>query len=263
MGAAALPFNRHLAWNRLIAMKPITSCATPIVAASRSALSALLFAAAFAAAAAAPPPAGALQGEVLETRNVDGYTYLRLKTASGETWAAVPTSTVKPGAKVTIGNSMVMENFESKTLKKKFDRIVFGQIVDPAGGPATGTAAAPPAMPQAAAPAAKPIKVDKATGPDARTVAEVVTGKDKLKDKSVLVRGQVVKVNTGIMGKNWLHLRDGSGSAADGSNDILVTTKDVAALGDVVSVKGVVRTDVNLGSGYAYAVLIEDAALRK
>jgi len=194
---------------------------------------------------------------VLETRNVDGYTYLRLRSAGGDTWAAVPTSIVKPSAQVTIGNTMVMENFESKTLKKKFDKIVFGQIVDPAAVPAAGSAAAP------AAPAAKPIKVDKATGPEARTVAEVVTGKAPLKDKGVLVRAQVVKVNTGIMGKNWLHLRDGSGSAADGSNDILVTTKDIAALGDVVSVKGTVRTDVNLGSGYTYAVLIEDVAVRK
>jgi hypothetical protein len=158
---------------------------------------------------------------------------------------------------------MVMENFESKTLKKKFDKIVFGQIVDPAAGPAGGSAAAPPASPQAAAPMAQPIMVAKAAGPDARTVAEVVTGKAKLKDKSVLVRGQVVKVNAGIMGKNWLHLRDGSGSAADGSNDILVTTKDTAALGDIVSIKGTVRTDVNLGSGYTYAVLIEDAVVRK
>jgi len=244
----------HFAWTRLIAMKSVTTrFATPV----RSALATLLSAVAFAAAAAPAPAAGALRGEVLETRNVDGYTYLRLKTASGDTWAAVPTTTVKPGAQVTIGNTMVMENFESKSLKTKFDKIVFGQIVDPAAGPATGSAAAP------AAPAAKPIKVDKATGPDARTVAEVVTGKAGLKDKSVLVRAQVVKVNTGIMGKNWLHLRDGSGSAADGSNDILVTTRDIAALGDVVSVKGTVRTDVNLGSGYTYGVLIEDAALRK
>ena len=133
----------------------------------------------------------------------------------------------------------------------------FGACFAPACiAPRSGAAWAP-------APAAKPIKVDKASGPDARTVAEVVTGKAGLKDKSVLVRAQVVKVNTGIMGKNWLHLRDGSGSAADGSNDILVTTRDIAALGDVVSVKGTVRTDVNLGSGYTYAVLIEDAAVRK
>ena len=117
---------------------------------------------------------------------------------------------------------------------------------------------APPAA--AAAPVAK---VAKATGPDAKTVAEVVGGKASLKDKPVLVRGQVVKMNAGIMGKNWVHLQDGSGSAGAGTNDILVTTQDMASVGDVVTVKGTVRTDVNLGSGYAYAVLIEDAALRK
>jgi hypothetical protein len=154
---------------------------------------------------------------------------------------------------------MVMENFESKTLKKKFDKIVFGQLLDASGSPAAGTAAAPPASLQPA----KAIKVAKATGPDARTVEDVVTGKSGLKGKSVLVRGEVVKVNTGIMGKNWLHLRDGSGVAANGSNDILVTTKDIAAIGDVVNVKGIVRTDVDLGSGYAYEVLIEDAEVRK
>jgi hypothetical protein len=244
-------------------MKLVTSCAMRFAGTLRSALPALLLAAAYSGVAAAPPPVGTLRGEVLETRNVDGYTYLRLKTTGGETWAAVPSTNAKPGAQVTIGNTMVMENFESKTLKKKFDKIVFGQIVDPAGGPAGGSAAAPTASPHAASPMAQPIMVAKATGPDARTVAEVVTGKAKLKDKSVLVRGQVVKVNAGIMGKNWLHLRDGSGSAADGSNDILVTTKDTAALGDIVSIKGTVRTDVNLGSGYTYAVLIEDAAVRK
>jgi hypothetical protein len=239
-----------------MATQPATFRAAQLPTALRMAFAALLSTAAFAVAAAAPPPAGTLRGEVLEARNVDSYTYLRLKTAGGETWAAVPTTAVKPGAQVSIGNVSVMENFESKTLKRKFDKIVFGQIVDPTAGP--GTAAAGPA-----AQADKPIKVDKASGPDARTVAEVVGGRAALKDKSVLVRGQVVKVNTGIMGKNWLHLRDGSGSAADGSNDILVTTKDIAALGDVVSAKGTVRTEVNLGSGYNYAVLIEDAALRK
>jgi hypothetical protein len=73
----------------------------------------------------------------------------------------------------------------------------------------------------------------------------------------------VVKTNVGILGKNWLHLQDGSGTAAAGTNDILVTTKDVVAVGDIVTAKGTVRTDVNLGSGYVYSVLIEDAAVRK
>jgi hypothetical protein len=65
------------------------------------------------------------------------------------------------------------------------------------------------------------------------------------------------------MGKNWLHLRDGSGAAGAGTNDILVTSKDVAAVGDVVLVKGVIRTDVKLGAGYDYDVLIENATLQK
>ncbi len=226
------------------------------LARSCSALAGLFLAAGLAAQAATPAPAStSLKGEVLETRNVDSYTYLRLKTAQGETWAAVPTTAAKKGSQVTIGNTMVMRNFESKTLNKTFDSIVFGQVVEPGAK----TAAAQPA-----APAAEPvIKVDKARGDYAKTVAEVVTGKAALKDKTVLVRGQVVKVSQGILGKNWLHLRDGSGSAAAGSHDILVTTKNDAALGDIVSAKGTVRTDVTVGPGYAYAVLIEDAALSK
>jgi len=106
-------------------------------------------------------------------------------------------------------------------------------------------------------------KVAKATGADAKTVAEVFAGKAALKDKPVTVRGQVVKVSAGILGKNWLHVQDGSGNAKDGTHDLIVTTKDTAAVGDVVSAKGTVRTDVNIGSGYAYAVLVEDAALRR
>ena len=225
---------------------------------SVTALAALVLATAALAAQAVPSqPATTWKGEVLETQNVDGYTYLRLKTKEGETWAAVPTTTVKKGAQVTIGNAMTMENFESKTLKKKFDKIVFGQIVDPSAKPATTPAAMP------AAPAAAVAPVPKATGADARTVAEVVKGKATLRDKTVLVHARVVKANLGIMGKNWLHLQDGSGAASDGTNDILVTTKDQAAVGDIVTVKGTVHTDVNLGSGYAYAVLIEDAQVRK
>jgi DNA/RNA endonuclease YhcR with UshA esterase domain len=222
-------------------------------------LAALLLAAAVSAA----PPALAQQvrtvkGEILETRNVESYTYLRLKTSDGEIWAAVPTTAAKKGTQVTIGNAMTMENFESKTLKKKFDKIVFGQIIEPGAAPAAPYGAMP------AGPAGGPVvKVPKASGPDARTVAEVVKGKAGLKDKAVLVRGQVVKVNLGIMGKNWLHLQDGSGTAGDGSNDVLVTTQDKAVVGDIVSARGTVRTDVNLGAGYAYGVLIEDAVVRK
>jgi hypothetical protein len=212
-------------------------------------------------ATAATPQNGTLSGEVLEARSVEGYTYLRLRTATGETWAAVPTATVKTGERVTLADPMVMENFESKSLKRKFDRIVFATVAGNEAAPAAAKAAQ--AAPPKAAAAAPVGKVAKASEADAKTVAEVSTGKAALKDRSVTVRGQVVKVNSGILGKNWLHLQDGTGKAADGSDDLIVTTTDAAAVGDVVTISGTVRTDVNVGSGYAYAVLVENAKVRR
>jgi hypothetical protein len=128
-----------------------------------------------------------------------------------------------------------------------------------AGVPWTAGAQHPPASAATAAPA----KVPKASGPEARTVAEVFKGRSALKDKTVLVRGRVVKVNSGIKGKNWLHVQDGSGSAADGSHDLIVVTADTAAVGDIVNARGTVRTDVVVGPGYAYDVLVDGATLKK
>ena len=107
------------------------------------------------------------------------------------------------------------------------------------------------------------MKVPKATGPDARTVAEIIDKKAALNNKPVLVRGKVVKYTPGVMGKNWIHLQDGSGSPADGTNDVLVTTKDETKIGAVVVARGTVRTDVDLGSGYFYKVLVDEAKLQK
>lgn len=234
------------------------------------AIATVLFA--FAGFAAAAGPAAPLQGEVLEIRDVEVYTYLRLRTAGGEVWAAVSKAPVSKGARVTIDNPMVMHNFESKSLKKTFDKIVFGSLASPSAPAAAAAGVKPPASmvpggsagAAAAAPAQAPaVKVAKATGADARTVAEVVGARTALKDKGVSLRGKVVKVNLGIMGKNWFHLQDGSGAASAGTNDILVTSKDQAALGEVITVKGTVRTDVQVGAGYNYSVLIEGAAISR
>jgi hypothetical protein len=73
----------------------------------------------------------------------------------------------------------------------------------------------------------------------------------------------VVKYNPGIMGKNWLHLRDGSGTAAAGTNDVLVTTTEQAKVGDIVTAKGVLRTDRDFGAGYLYKAIVEEATLQR
>jgi hypothetical protein len=132
-----------------------------------------------------------------------------------------------------------------------------------AGGPPNPTQMAAQHQAVATGPAdAKVEKVAKAGGADARTVEEIWGQRVKLKGKPVTVRGQVVKF-TPVMGKNFLHLRDGSGSADKKNNDVTVTTADSVAVGDVVTAKGVIVVDKDFGSGYAYPVMIEDAKVAK
>ena len=200
-------------------------------------------------AAPGQAPSSAVKGEVLEVKNVESYTYLRLKTKSGETWAAVTTAPVKKGQNVTIEDVMTMRNFESKMLKQTFPIILFGTLGGTSGGgamasPSSGVSAADVAAAHpgfAKVDDKQVVRVAKATGANAKTVAEVLTKGPELKDKSVLVRGQVMKYTPGIMGKNWLHISDGSGSASNGTNDLIVTTTQQAKVSDVVTAKGIVR----------------------
>lgn len=238
-----------------------------------------------AAAPAAAVNSAQVTGKVLETMDAAGYTYVRVKTADGEKWAAVSAAKIEKGSTVTINEQMTAENFESKTLNRKFDKIIFGTIDAPGAAAAPAAMMAsnkmPPGHPPAnatqaaaasamgtpaqhmSAPSAGPISVPKADGADAKTVAEVWSAKASLNGKPVVVRAKVVKFLGGIMGKNWLHVRDGSGSSADGSDDLTVTTDDVVAVGDVVTVRGTVRADKDFGAGYKYAVIVEDAKVAK
>jgi len=224
---------------------------------------ALFFACSLAASAMPPAPTTgtALSGTVLEAKDGGGYTYLRLRTKNGEVWAAVPAAQVKTGAEVSIANPQTMSGFQSKALNRTFDTIIFGTLAG------AGAQAAPDlrAMHAGAnqAPKVPEVKVEKAKGANAQTVAGIVASAPKFKDKPVTVRGQVVKFSPGIMGKNWLHLRDGTGSSRDGTDDLIVVTNDSTSVGEVVLVSGTVRTDRDLGMGYSYKVLVEDARLAK
>jgi biotin carboxyl carrier protein len=236
---------------------------------------------------AANPPAGSITGKVIETMDSGGYTYMKLSSGGGEVWVAVNAAKVKKGQTVTVVNAMAMDGFESKTLHRKFDRILFGSLAVPGAegkAPPIDSAAAqqgqmPPGHPDAsdpkfremmasqhAAAAQGPadvgsVKVPKAEG--GKTVAEICSERRTLADQEVIVRGKVVKFLPEIMGRNWLHIRDGSGTAEAKDNDLTVTTSETAAIGDIVVVKGTVKIDQNFGAGYAYPVLIEKAKIAK
>lgn len=113
-----------------------------------------------------------------------------------------------------------------------------------------------------AAAASEPIKVEKAKGADAHTVSEAYENAAKLDKKTVVVRGKVVKVSKGIMGKNWVHVQDGSGDPGKGTNDLVFTTKDDPKVGSVVTAKGTLYKDKDFGAGYKYKAIVEETTFK-
>ncbi len=291
-------------------------------------------------AAAAPtepansPPATddtALNGDVLETLPVSKYTYLRLRTSTGEVWAAVPSAPIAVGSHVAIENATRMDDFKSTTLKRTFQVIYFGtlgarlaatteqkfSVTDvpglddeqplpsdhpalgaagtlgpvsdsdplPPGHPNIGATAAPglavgdsDALPVghpetgAAAPhggAADPsadtalpvVPVEPARGLNARDINQLGAQRLKLAGQRVRVRGQVMKVTPDVNGRAFFHLRDSSGGAKP--TDLVVTAVVPPKRGQVATFEGTLRTDVDVGIGYKYPVLLEDATVQE
>ena len=108
----------------------------------------------------------------------------------------------------------------------------------------------------------KDIKVDKATGENACTVGECFARAKELDNKKVRVRGKVVKVSRMIMGRNWVHIQDGTGNPMENTHDLVVTTQAEPKLDSVVTVEGTLHANRDFGAGYKYNAIIEDAEIK-
>jgi hypothetical protein len=207
------------------------------------------------------PAATTFAGKVMETMDAGTYTYVRVASGNREIWAAASHFNVTVGETVVVPLDMAMENFHSDTLNRDFPVIYFAGAISREGE------MKPPAMPAghppisggavhggAPVPAVEPV-------PGGITVAEIWAGRSRLAGSTITVRGRVVKFNPGIMGTNWMHLQDGSGSPANGTHDITVTTPANVKVGDVVTATGTVAIDQDFGAGYVYPVIIREAAV--
>lgn len=208
-----------------------------------------------------------ISGKVVETMNAGGYTYVCLEKNGKKTWVAAPETNATVGQKMEFQPGAEMKNFTSKTLNRTFDSITFsGGPAVKAGGGASADKPAPTnhggSKAAAAAPGEK-ISVGKAAGPNAYTVSEIYAKKAALHNKTAVVKAKVVKVSAGIMGKNWVHLRDGTGDAAKGTNNLVATSQDLPSVGDVVTMKGTIYKDKDFGAGYKYAVIMEKAKIQR
>ena len=194
--------------------------------------------------------------------DASNYTYVRVKADSGELWAAASRFKAAVGDKVVISLEQPMENFHSQALNRDFPVIYFVSRIGHEGDappPPMAVGHAPVQRPATAPPETVTTVIEPADG--GTTVAAVWKTRTSLAGKKVTVRGTVVKYNGGILGANWIHLQDGTGDGADGSNDITVTSETDTKVGDVITVTGTVAVNKDFGAGYKYRVIIEHASI--
>jgi len=214
-------------------------------------------------------------GKVIFAKTAGNYTYLRLDEKGKKVWLAASPMEVAVGDTVEYSGGDIFQKFESKAMKKTFDEIRLVTrihvVKDPpakgkplpaakteGGAPPGGGKGAAQAPPAKTASATFPGKGEIAKAKNGKTVAELFSGRESLKDSQVAVRGKVIKVSRNILMKNWVTLADGTGAAPD--DRIVVVTTENAALGETVTAKGVLKVDVNLGAGYKYKAMIDEAA---
>ena len=225
-------------------------------------------------AAVAPGSVQTVQGRVLESFDASGYTYVRVKADAGEIWAATLPFKVAVGDTVIVPLENPMRNFKSQAMKREFDLVYFvSRISKPGEAPPTTAAGLPPGhppmtpagTPEAMVPADPNAKLIDPIAPPAggTSVAKVWSDRKALSGKMVTIRGKVVKYNSGIMGLNWLHVQDGSGSIKDGTHDLTVTSTNESRAGDIVTITGTVVVDKNFGAGYGYAVMLQGAKIAR
>lgn len=92
-----------------------------------------------------------------------------------------------------------------------------------------------------------------------KSVAEVHQNKAALAGKTINAQGTVVKANNGIRGYNFVHVQDGTGG--EDSNRLIVRSKQTAEVGSKVTISGTVVVDKDMGSGYFYPLIIEEATI--
>lgn len=195
--------------------------------------------------------------KVVEVIQVPDYSYLEVEESGERYWMAVGRGNYNEGEQLFYSQSMEMKNFKSTTLDRTFDRILFVQNIS-RNMPAAESEPRPNPHGNVAE-AGLEAPIEPAAG--GKTIAEIFANSASLAGQTVRVKGKVVKYNANIMGRNWIHLQDGTGEK--GSNDLTVTSDQPAAVGDVVVAEGVVAIDQDLGSGYFYKVIVEKATIEK
>ena len=189
-----------------------------------------------------PPPDGwanAAPTQVEQVVNREASQLLEVRQGQLTAWVEVPQVGAKVGDYILLGAGKARENVSIPELEAR------AQVVDIKHARVVSFETAQRAVVSAAP-------------KDAVAVGTVYDELDQRKDKEIVVYGTVVKAASAV-GWNWVHLRDGTGDPSLGTHDLTVQTRWEVAEGQRAAFKGVLRKDVELGFGYRYDALVEEA----
>ena len=193
--------------------------------------------------------------QVKEFIQTSAYTYILVEENNKEFWLAV--SKIEPvvGETYYYKEALEMVDFQSKELDRVFKSVFFVQHISKEPGSKQQVALDQYKHKRSTKSAAN-IDIKPVEG--GVSIAHLFEHGEQYADKTVLVRGEIVKINKAIMEKNWVHLQDGS--SFEGKNDLtLTTTQDNFKIGETVTFKGKVAVKKDFGSGYSYELIVEEA----
>jgi len=209
-------------------------------------------------------PAGAHVVKVEDRIDASDYSYLQVSEKDGRKyWIAATKVEAVKGDILYYTKSMEMKNFPSKTLNRTFESVLFVDDLTKTPHNMNNPNSPPPMDPKMAhsqVMSTPKIDVKIEHVKDGKTVEQIYNSMDKLDGQIIKIRGKVVKYNPEIMGRNWIHIQDGTGSG--NSYDLMVTSKDRTSVGQIITVEGKVAINKDFGAGYIYKVMIEDANVK-
>jgi hypothetical protein len=187
------------------------------------------------------------------------YAYINVNENGNAYWMAIPNTEVKIGETYYYDGGMLMKDFESEHLNKTFDEIIFADGIRQTELPVKKEIKNPHENSNPVASSVEEVKIEQPKG--GTTLETIFSNKESLSGKSITVKGKVVKVNNGILEKNWVHIVDGT--QFENKKSLTVTTNELIKVGDTVTFKGKITIDKDFGYGYVYDILLEEGELIK
>ena len=195
--------------------------------------------------------------KVIDYLHASRYTYLNVAENDNDFWIAIPYTEVEKGQTYYYQGGVLMHNFESKEHNRIFEALYLVSAVStspdldilekiPTPDPHSNTTLN--------------TKIEQPE--NGIPLSELLENAENYKGETVVIKGQCVKLNRNIMGKNWIHLQDGTEDANGKKYDLTISTLEEVPPGHIVTFEGKISTNKDFGAGYVYALIMEEAIIK-